>query len=268
MLVPFGHLLSLGISSAGEYRGNYAPVGMFMVLLPYVWPSLMNFLWIRGYLLTIYAGMAISGLLCKVNVPVGWQHYVSSPMFAGREFIWNPAYGYMIVDGRISKFFDKVCDKIYSSRVQSLFSTPYSYANYYCGVPSWHNYILTFFDTTNAKTMISVNTEIREAPPAWIVYQWQPKNFRQHEIVYNHGQRLPQRDMEEYIFGQIARGNWRVVLYKHMFADDYWFLIRTAPNVESASDAGPLTHLVEQSTIATSSQLPPRISSINSRTAP
>lgn len=232
VLIPFGHLVSLSMGSSGEYRDNYQPVGMFMVLWPYIWPSLMTLTWMRCYILPPYIIMAMSGLVGKIQTPVSWWYYIASPMFDGREIIEHPVYGPMIIDRRMDKFFGKVCDLISAPRPSSLFATPYSYANYYCAVPPWHDHVLTFFDTSDREKVSRIPTELRQSPPAWVLYERQPKSLLKHEVVYNHGRPLPHRALDEFIAGQVGSGKWKVVLYKHMNDGDYWYLIRTGSNVQ------------------------------------
>ena len=73
--------------------------------------------------------------------------------------------------------------------------------------------------------------ELRHSPPRWIFYQRQLRSLRAEEIVYNHGNPLQQRYLDQLIAQKIGEGKWRVV-YTSDFGEDQqfdneWRLIQT-----------------------------------------
>jgi hypothetical protein len=74
--------------------------------------------------------------------------------------------------------------------------------------------------------------ELNTAPPQWIVYQRQLFIMRGAERLYNHGQRLAQRDLDDMIMQKIATGQWTLVDKKDYLQDPEgggWYIIRTYP---------------------------------------
>jgi len=174
--------------------------------------------------------LAFSVFVAKLERPISWQFYVASPLFLNREVIDHPIYGKMIVDKRINTFFSKVCNKVKSPfGKEELLSLPYSYANYYCGVQSWGNYVQTWYDTSSPNTIRGLIRSLQSRPPEWILYQRQPRILRVHEVFYNHGERLVHRDLDDVIMVELERGAWSVRTSWREVQGDDWVLIRTAP---------------------------------------
>ncbi|HEY1447618.1 MAG TPA: hypothetical protein VGF33_03710, partial [Caulobacteraceae bacterium] len=78
-------------------------------------------------------------------------------------------------------------------------------------------------------TIHGMMSQLKTHPPAWILYERQPRILRLDEIFYNQGRRIPHRDLDEFIVERVRSSAWRVVTLDRMHADDSWFLIRTAP---------------------------------------
>jgi hypothetical protein len=69
----------------------------------------------------------------------------------------------------------------------------------------------------------------RTNPPQWVAYQRQLGSLAVHEQAYNHGQPLPQRDLDDLIMQRIATGQWQLVDWKPSQAGEGWYIIRTRP---------------------------------------
>jgi hypothetical protein len=87
--------------------------------------------------------------------------------------------------------------------------------------------VQTFFDTSTRASVEELIQELQTRPPQWIVYQRQLKFLALHEDLYNHGQRLAQRDLDELILQKIASGQWQLVENRHYLEGDGWLIVRT-----------------------------------------
>jgi hypothetical protein len=231
-LLPFGYLVSMSTSSAGSHLGTYSWFGLFILLVAIMqpeqhWPEwLSQTFFALAVLLTIYA------TCYKSLVPYGWHSYQSRTLFQGREWYRHPVYGPMIIEKREVDFIEPVCRDIRAGGGrQELLSLPYPYANYYCDIPPWHDYVQTFFDTSAPATIYGLVDELQNNPPDWILYQRQVYTLHLHEEVYNRGQAIPHRYLDELIEQKLSKGAWHVVYasnYDQIFPrDNNWLLIRT-----------------------------------------
>jgi hypothetical protein len=182
--------------------------------------------------------MGVTAVTTKVKVPFAWQTYVYPPMFEDRAWYRHPVYGPMYMERDQLQFILPICKEIGQGNSKpEMLSLPYPYPNYFCDIPPWHGYVQTFFDTSTRSTINHLMSELDTAPPQWIVYQRQLKILVLHERIYNHGQRLAQRDLDEMIMRKIATGQWRVVdksnyllIDKGIYQEgDGWLIIRTRP---------------------------------------
>jgi hypothetical protein len=226
-LVPFSELVSSSMSSGGHHIGVYGPVGLFMLLLPLGAPRVFSAKWATAPVLAVYVILGVSEAAAKVEQPVSWQHYLAPPMFTARTWINHPLYGYMYINTDNKIFFSRVCATVKAVDDDSMLSTPYSFANYYCGLPPWHDYVQTFFDTASRQTIEQLIKDLGVHPPTWVLYERQLRILRLHEKFYNHGRRLAHRDLDEFIMSRINAGAWKVTLQTDMHPDDRWMLIRT-----------------------------------------
>jgi hypothetical protein len=232
LLIPLGQLASASMSSGGNNLGLYGPVAVMMVLLSIFPPIRFKAAWPRACLLVVATFLLLCAVYVKFMVPFSWHTYREPPMFEGRTWYNHPDYGPMIIDGKMLKFIQPVCEKIGPSNSQSeLLSLPYPFANYFCSVPPWHGYVQTFFDTSSKETIFGLMDELRASPPKWILYQRQLYTLSLHETVFNGGQPLAQRYLDQMIEQRLADGSWRAV-YNSDFSnrplwDNHWILIRT-----------------------------------------
>jgi hypothetical protein len=73
--------------------------------------------------------------------------------------------------------------------------------------------------------------ELKTSPPKWILYQRQLYTLGLHETIFNRGQPLAHRQLDEFIEQKLADGSWQAV-YTSDFGnrppwDNHWILIRT-----------------------------------------
>jgi hypothetical protein len=231
-LTPLGQLASGSMSTGGHHMGLYGPIGMMILLLAICSPIRSRAEWPRLSLLAVATLLICSAAYNKVEMPYSWHSYREPAMAVGRQWYHHPDYGPMIIDRDLLKFIAPVCNAVDADKSQAeLLSLPFPYANYFCSVPPWHGYVQTFFDTSSKETIQTVMEELEKSPPKWILYQRQLDNLAMHESVFNHGQPLQHRYLDQMIEHKIDDGEWHVV-YRSAYADrpeldTSWVLMRT-----------------------------------------
>ena len=232
LLVPLGQLASGSMSSGGTHLGLYGPVGMLILLLPICSPIGVRMEWVRATLIAVAALLLCSAAHYKWNDPYSWHTYREEPLFAGREIYHHPVYGPMVIDRDLLAMMQPVCARVGTGGAgHELLSLPFSYANYFCNVPPWHDYVQTFFDTSSKETIDGLMNELQTSPPQWIFYQRQITTLRDHELTYNHGEPLEQRHLDEMIERKLADKSWKAVYTSDygnsQWWDNHWILIQT-----------------------------------------
>lgn len=219
--IPLIAFFSGSMSSGGYHYGLYFPASLVLLALSY-----LGFLNSRISLLFLLI-LAFYGFAFRFNNPYSWHSYRSTnPYFAKRDFVHLDNLGLVFIDEKLKGFIEPVCNL---SRVENstLLSIPFPFANYYCGVPVWHNYVQTFFDTTSKGSINKLIQELNKNPPSIIFYQQQLDNLRGHEIIFNDGAKLPHRDLDGFIMKKINDGNWKVVYISDYGYGNKWYLIQT-----------------------------------------
>ena len=231
MLIPLGQLASGAMSSGGSHIGIYGPLATTILLLPLIYPRAFALTSLRGFTVAMATVLALHCAVFKSNVPYLWHTYRSPRMFVDRQWYKHPDYGAMIIDENLLHMIQPLCSIVHSEPDKELLSLPYPYPNYFCSIEPWHGYVQTFFDTSNSATIFHLMDELNASPPKWIVYQRQLQVLSLHEQVYNHGQPLPHRYLDQLIENKLATGQWHA-RYRSTFGtrpglSDEWILIRT-----------------------------------------
>ena len=200
-----------------------------ILLLPIASPIHLKREPARAFVFALLTLVAVDCAAQKYMQPFFWHSYKLGPMFVGRQWYHHPDYGPMVIERDNLAFIQPVCDAVRADGAQQgLLSLPLPYPNYFCSIPPWHGYVQTFFDISSKETILSLMAELQTSPPKWIVYQRQLVNLALHERIYNHGARLPHRDLDEMIERKIASGEWHVV-YTSNFEDRPGWDNRLAP---------------------------------------
>jgi hypothetical protein len=237
LLVPLSQLACEAMSSGGRIGEFYTPLAIFILLLPIASPVDLGSGG-RAFLLCAAAILFGFGCVHRVMEPLRWLNEVNQPMFVGRQWFRHPVYGPMIIERNMLAFVEAVCTRIDSGGADAgLLSLPYSYANYFCAVPPWHDHVQTWYDTASEATVDDLINELH-APPRWVLYQSQPETLRIHENVFNHGESTPYRYLDQMIQRKMDDGNWKVA-YKSSYGGtkewtdawlgQEWFLLQTRP---------------------------------------
>jgi len=230
LLVPLGQLASGSMSTGGAHMGLYGPIGVLVILLAVCSPVRFKVKWPSEILVAIAALLLFNAASYRICKPYSWHSYYEPPLFTARTLYQHPKYGPMILDRNLLQFISPACQVIQSDKGE-LLSLPFPFANYFCATPPWQGYVQTFFDTSSKETIDGLMSKLDAAPPKWIFYQRQLFNLKLHENVFNHGQPLEQRYLDEMIERKIDEGKWTVI-YTSTFPnrppwDNTWMLIRT-----------------------------------------
>jgi len=233
-VIPLGQLMSVATSSGGIHSENYLPMALMILLLPIVHPFKIRSEAIKSTLTVVLLFLLCYGFVDKTMIPYEWHSYRSLPLFVHRQWYRHPIYGPMIIETDLLHFIQPVCAQFDTDHASlELLSIPYSYANYFCGIPPWNNYVQTFFDTTSKETMDELMAKLRQSPPQWLLYERQMDSLRIHELTYNGGKPLPHRFLDTMIEEKIQSGAWKVVYTSDMGStpseSNKWLLIRTQP---------------------------------------
>jgi hypothetical protein len=234
--------LSLWVSNAAGAAGEpltqyYAPVSMLLLLIVVVLPLRKQASWANASFVSLVALVGLSAVTSKVLNPYSWNDVKTYPMFVNRAWFEHPIYGLMYIDRDDLQFSQVICSAVqHGDTNRELLSLPWPGANYSCGVPPWHGYVQTYFDTSKRETVEQLMDELKTDPPQWIVYQRELHIMAGAERLYNHGQPLAQRDLDGMIMQNVLTGKWRVagkenyppILDRSEYLPgDGWYLIRT-----------------------------------------
>jgi len=232
VLIPLAELMSLSTSAAAKLDIHHYcwQMALFLLLVPVLVPFGRQATWVNASFVTILALLGLCGAVTKSILPYGWDDQGGSPIFVNRQWYSHPTLGLMYTDKVQLELYQSICADIGTGNTRrQLLSIPFSYPNYFCDIPPWNGYVETFFDISAHSSVTAMVDELRASPPQWIVYHRQLGNLAAHERAYNHGKRLPQRDLDELISQRVAAGRWRVVDWKPSQAGEGWYIIRTQP---------------------------------------
>ncbi len=244
VLVPLALWASYSAGAGGDPLPNYyAPVAAFMLLVPALDLFGKTKNWANAAFTTLLALVTISGISAKIISPFAWGDFDPKPMFTNRVWYRHPVYGEMYIDRDLLKLSISICHDIGSvpgENTPQLLSIPHPYANWFCDIPPWHNYVQTFFDTSTRATIEQLMNELNTAPPQYIVYREQLSILAGAERLYNHGKPLAQRDLNSLIMAKLATGQWKLLeksdyLSPKQHFDWYdakkngWYVIQTRP---------------------------------------
>jgi hypothetical protein len=226
LLVPVALLLAGSLSSGGDYRGIYSPFAIFFLLALATFAPAESGK--QGSAVLFFAFLlTISGFANKIENPYAWHTYRSGPMFTDRTWYQHPIYGPMYLRREQLALMQEVCSSIGSGPDKELLSLPFPYANYFCGIPSWHGYVQTFFDTSSRETILGLMDSLKTDPPQWILYQRQLGILTMHEKIYNAGRPLAQRDLDALLTSKVETGEWKKKSDVPYGEGSDWILIQT-----------------------------------------
>lgn len=231
LLIPLGQLAGEALSTGATHGEIYMPMAILFLLLPLAFPMELK---ARGRSLLLAAATMLLciGFVYRVIHPYRWWNFRNVTMFRERQWFRHPVYGPMIIERDMLSLLQPVCDDIDArDGHHALLSLPFSFANYFCDVPPWHDYVQTWYDTSGAGTIDAMMKQLQEAPPEWIFYERQPEAIHLHEQVYNAGRPIPHRYLDQLIEQKISEGAWKVV-YRNSYNStpelkQDWLLIRT-----------------------------------------
>jgi hypothetical protein len=228
-LLPLGLCVSASMSGGGYHHDHFFATAV-VALLAIAWAVAR---WSHDRVILAAAvgcgAVAVVSAAYRWNDPCSWHDYRSEPMFRDRMFQNEPPLGLLVISGAQQEFNEYLLGPIRAAGDVSLLSIPYPYPNYVLGIPPWHDYVQTFFDTTDRSSIATMIRELATDPPDWIVYQRQPDNLTGHEQLFNGGRLLPHRELDSFIEERLTSNAWQAVRGMETGRDSTWYVIRTRP---------------------------------------
>jgi hypothetical protein len=236
LIIPLGQLAAEALSTSAGHGEIYMPMATLFLLLPIAFPIELKMRG-RSFLLAAATVLMVYGFVFRVMEPYRWWSFHALRMFVGRQWFMHPVYGPMVIGRDTLTFVQPVCKAIgpdgsgRDGSSRELLSLPFSFANYFCDVPPWHDYVQTWYDTSEKSTIDALMEQLRRAPPEWIFYERQPEVVRFHEQTFNGGRPIPHRYLDQLMEEKINDGAWKVV-YRSSYGstslvNQEWLLIQT-----------------------------------------
>jgi hypothetical protein len=225
---PFFMFATGALSNGGYIYALYFPVALAFVVGALILRRPMSGERGRALQVACYSFLgliAVFGFLYRARDPFSWLTYHVNPFFIDYRLENDRRRGPHVITGELRGLIVPVCEHVGPGK--SLLSLPYSFANYYCGIPVWHGFVQTFFDTSTKTRIEQLERQLESAPPDFIFYQRQLPILRMHEEIFAGGGRLPQRDLDELIVRKVRSGEWTIVYRSAAYPPSTWYLIST-----------------------------------------
>lgn len=229
-IYPLSLFILGSLSSAGTFVGLFFPLSVFLIIFDYVFFKNISTIEIskKTFYYSFYSLLVIiflNSMIIRVNNPYSWHSYYSPSNPFSYSLTRDKSFGYFAAPKELMSLIDPVCDIV--SKEDSLFSTPYSYANYYCDISPWNGYVQSFFDTSTQVLISDIIRKLSKSPPNFIFFQRQELNLLAHENTFNGGRPLPHRALDEYIMQRVSNGDWTIVYSSNAYPPSEWLLINT-----------------------------------------
>jgi hypothetical protein len=229
---PFFLFVFSSLSSAGHWGSLFFPMSLTVIALiiilvraPMRSMTSITFTIFLYFLCSFSAAEAFS---LRYHKPYSWQSYYSPRFFngfKGYQFVSDRKQGSHVMPIELRQLILPVCESVGENH--TLLSLPFSFANYYCGVKPWKGYIQTFFDTTSPQTVGELINNLKNNPPDYIFYQRQLENMTAHEQIFFNDERIPFRDLDDFIMDKVLSGAWSVDYRSSQYPPSDWYLINT-----------------------------------------
>lgn len=218
------------LSSGGRFQDLTFPAAALLAVFPLCLAILelpdRSHNVVRLIFLTVLAVLVAEGVYQRTKLPYQWHSYTVPPLFSSDyKFDHDYRFGTLLLSSQVAELVKPVCGIV--SDNQTLISLPFSFANYYCGIPVWHGYVQSFFDTAGPVLVNEIIDDLQRNPPDYIFYQRQYLNLSIHESIFNHGYPIPHRKLDELIMRNLNTGKWEVVYRSDLFPPSDWLLIKT-----------------------------------------
>lgn len=185
LLVPFLQIMAGAMTSGKSILEVYPAAAMLLLILPFSLPPRVWGWSQRAFFVGVAVAITSSALLTKTLHPYNWHHFRDGPLFVDRQWYRHPLYGPMYIESDQLKLVQSMCETISKDGPPTeLLSITNPYPNYFCGVPPWHGYVQTWYDTTSQQTIDALIGELKAAPPKWIIYQRATDSMAAHESVF------------------------------------------------------------------------------------
>lgn len=218
------------LSSAGRYQDLTFPTAFSLATFPLLFNSIGFKINKSKLILSVFSTILLilvgESLYLRTKVPYAWHSYNVPPLFSSEYNVETDRSGVdFILSKQVSELIFPVCKIV--SPGDTLLSLPFSFANYFCGIPVWHGYVQSFFDTSGPDLINRMLADLTDNPPNFIFYQRQISNMETHELLFNNGKPLAHRKIDKYIMEKVNSHEWEAVFTSKAFFPSEWLLIKT-----------------------------------------
>lgn len=231
MSYPVTLFLFGSLSSGGRYQDLTFPAAFFLFVIAIL---ANNFKVITDkfnvyivFSCVLLMVLIAEGVYKRSNVPYSWHTYIVPRFFSSDFSIERDTSGSpLILSKQVKALIEPVCKIV--TKEDTLLSLPFSFANYYCMVPVWHGYVQSFFDTSGPDLIYNIVNDLKDNPPSFIFYQRQLENLAMHELLFNKGDPLAHRQLDDFIMAKLDSKEWSIVYRSSLFPPSDWILIKTS----------------------------------------
>ena len=242
LLLPLMHLLGGALTASNALPDPYLSLAMLLLVGPLLLPPRRVEPWVLPALtgLALVAAIIATG---KAQHPYYWWTYDDGAVYRNRAWYRHPEFGPMYIEQGQLALMASFCARIDAGAAAgapaSLLSMPFPYANYFCNVPPWHEYVQTWYDTSSAATIHALVQQLETAPPRWIAYEYDPVAVIGHEITYHHGKPIAHRALMGLVVQNIESGKW-TLREQGCSRMSEWLLVETVrvPEAENTLRSG------------------------------
>lgn len=235
IVIPFLQIMAGMVTSGGSPLETYPPIGVMLLILPICIPRIFQTGWPKRALVGMALMIGISGFIAKAEDPYSWIHFRNESMFKKREWYQHPVYGPVYIETAQARLFSQICARVEAGGQPSdMLEVTNPYANWFCDVPPWHDFVQSWYDTTSRQTIETMDAELRATPPRWILYERSPFTLQANERAFGAGKQLPHREFDQLVLSKLASGEWTLAEGVGYRSDD-WLLIETVPTAHHQS---------------------------------
>lgn len=98
IVFPIALFSSASMSSGGSYHGLYFPFALLVLIFALLVEFNRRPIFQKVYWIQIFALLAVSGLLFRINNPYSWHSYRAAPLYAARTLVTTPGIGLVPMD--------------------------------------------------------------------------------------------------------------------------------------------------------------------------
>lgn len=236
LILPFLLFCDASLSSGGHFEDLFTPAAVEILTCAMVFRLELQYA-VRCGMVAVFSVLGLSAAIYRIHNPFSWINLSVPPLFENRRVFDHPLYGPMVIDNAVYAQVSEICDRIGPVHPgDTLLAIPFPYANYFCGIPLWHEVVTTWYDIANPQLIDSAARGLAAGPPEWVVYYRELNVLHAHEGAFNGGKPLPQEAFDRLILSRLADGDWTIADLQLLAPDRTLMLIHTKRQSAHAVD--------------------------------